>query len=373
MRAFWLTFFLCSHTLISVAASDKNKQLNQVQGNIKSVEKNISQLKKNQDKASSALMRIEQKQGKITHALQALTKQMRQKQQRINEIEQDSQLQNGNLLMQQEQLARQVKSAYALGRQEQLKLLFNQQDSRQSSRMMTYYQYFNRAKLQRLTQINSDIQQLSVLNQQSQLEKQQLAELVSKNKVQQNQLTKSKKERKTILAKINRDYQKNISQLSRLKKNEQQLIRLITSLQQAKREDAQPLAANQPFQHLKGKLPWPVKGKILHSFGSSRSGSRWNGVLIKASEGTEIKAIAQGQVIFSNWLKGYGLLVIVRHDKKYVSLYAYNQSLYKEVGDRVDTGDILATAGSSGGREKAGLYFEIRNKDKPLNPRQWCQ
>ena len=357
-----------------MAASDKDKELNQVQGSIKSVVKNISQLKKNQDKVSSALMRVEQQQGKIAHTLQALTKQVGQKQQRISEIEQDIQLQNGNLLMQQEQLARQVKSAYALGRQEQLKLLFNQQDSRQSSRMMTYYQYFNRAKLQQLTQINSDLQQLSVLNQQSQLEKQQLAELVSKNKVQQIELAKSKNERKTILAKINRDYQKNISQLSRLKKNEQQLKRLITSLQQKKRENIQPNAAtNQSFQRLKGKLPWPVKGKILHSFGSSRSGSRWNGVLIKAREGTEIKAIAQGQVIFSNWLKGYGLLVLVRHDKKYVSLYAYNQSLYKEVGDQVDMGDILATAGSSGGREKAGLYFEIRNKDKPLNPRKWCQ
>ncbi len=357
-----------------MAAINKDKELSHVQSIIESVVNNISRLKKNQDKASSELMRVEQQQGKIARTMQTLTKQVQQKQLLINEIQLDVQLLNGNLLMQQAQLARQVKSAYALGRQQQLKLLFSQQDSRRSSRMMTYYQYFNKAKMQQLSRINSDLKQLDVLNQQNEQEKHHLALLIADANAQQKKLIKSKKERKKILTNIKKDYQENVTQLSRLKKNEQQLKHLITQLQQVKQQVTPSVSTtHQPFSSLKGRLPWPVKGKIIQAFGSARSGSQWQGVLIKASVGTKIKAIAHGQVIFSDWLKGYGLLVIVKHDNKYVSLYAYNQSLYKQVGDWIVVGDILATAGNSGGQEKAGLYFEIRNKSTPLNPKKWCK
>lgn len=356
-----------------MAATHKDKELRRVQDKIKSAEKNLSQLKKQQNLASSQLRRLEKQQGKLARTLQVLSNQVKQKQQRINEIQQEMQLQNGWLLMQQEQLAGQVQSAYALGRQEQLKLLFNQQDANRTSRMMTYYQYFNRVRLDKLSRINASLKLLSTLDQENQSEKQQLTALMADSKRQQNKLAQSKKERKKILAKINKDYQHNTTQLSRLKKNELRLKRLITSLQQALQDNRHSASSSQPFQRLKGKLPWPVKGKIIKSFGSHRSGGKWNGVVIKATEGTKIKAIAHGKVIFSDWLKGYGLLVIVKHDKKYISLYAFNQSLYKSVGDKVDAGDILATAGNSGGREKSALYFEIRNKDKPLNPQKWCK
>jgi len=356
-----------------MATDTKDKELRQVQGKIKSVTDNLSQLKKQQGLASSELKRVEQRHGKISRSVQALNKQVRKKQQRINEIQQEMQIQNGWLLTQKLQLAGQVKSAHALGRQEQLKLLFNQQDASRTSRIMAYYQYFNQARLDKLTRINNSLQLLNSLEQEKQTEKQQLAELASNKKQQQNELEQTKKQRKKILAKIKKDYQKNASQLTRLKKNEKQLKRLITTLQKAIQEF--PLSENsgQPFHRLKGKLPWPVNGKITHSFGSARSGGKWNGVLLKAKEGSKIRAVAHGQVIFSDWFRGYGLLVIVKHDKKYMSLYAFNQSLYKEVGDWVDPGDILATVGNSGGRDKAGLYFEIRNKDKPINPKKWCK
>lgn len=367
-----LLLLLCSHTL-SMAATNKDKELRQVQDKIKSVVNNLSQLKKQQNQASAQLQRVEQQHGKIARAIQALTDQAQKREQRINEIQQEIQLQNGWLLSQKSQLAGQVKSAYALGRQEQLKLLFNQQDASRTSRIMTYYQYFNQARLNKLSRINSSLQLLSTLEQDKQLEKQQLAELIADKKQQQSELLQTKTQRKNILAKIKQDYRQIATQLSRLKKNEQRLKRLITTLQQAMQEFPLTQNAGQPFHRLKGKLPWPVKGKITRSFGSSRSGGKWNGVLIKAREGTKIRAVAHGQVIFSDWFKGYGLLAIVKHDKKYMSLYAFNQSLYKEVGDWVDEGDILATVGNSGGRDKPGLYFEIRNKDKPVNPKTWCK
>ncbi|NOQ14751.1 MAG: peptidoglycan DD-metalloendopeptidase family protein [Methyloprofundus sp.] len=359
------------------ATTDKDKELRQVQDKIKSVANHLSQLKKQQNQATAELKRIEQQHGKLARVTQALSSQVQQKQQRINDIQQEIQLQNGWLLMQQTQLAGQVKSAYALGRQEQLKLLFNQQDISRSSRIMTYYQYFNRARLDKLSRINASLQLLNTLDQENQREKQELAALVENNKLQQNALAQTKKQREKILAKINKNYRQNATQLSGLKKNEQQLKVLISTLQKASQKTSPKVSLNPnsalPFHRLKGKLTWPVKGKIVRSFGSSRSGGRWNGVLIKAKEGTKIKAIARGKVIFSDWFKGQGLLVIVQHEKKYMSLYAFNQSLYKEVGDWVEAGDVLATVGSSGGRAKPGLYFEIRNKGKPLNPKKWCE
>ena len=374
MRVFLLLLvvLLSSHTLC-VAATNKGKELRQVQDKIKSVANNLSQLKEQQHQATSELKRIEQQHGRIARVIQTLSSQVRQKQQRINDIQQEIQLQNGWLLMQQTQLAGQVKSAYALGRQEQLKLLFNQQDISRSSRIMTYYQYFNRARLDKLSRINASLQLLNTLNQENQLEKQELATLIAGNKQQQNELVQTKKEREKILAKINKNYRQNAKQLSGLKENEKQLKRLVSTLQKALQEASLNKRSAQPFHRLKAKLPWPVKGKIVHTFGSSRSGGTWNGVLIKAREGTKIKAIAHGKVIFSDWFKGHGLLVIVQHEKKYMSLYAFNQSLYKEVGDWVEAGDILATVGNSGGRDKPGLYFEIRNKGKPLNPKKWCK
>jgi len=359
--------------MVVMAATNKAQELRQVQSKIKSLANTLVQLKKQQAQATAELKRVELHQGRISHSILILTAQEQQKQLRLTEIQQETQMQNNWLQTQKSQLAGQVKSAYALGRQEQLKLLFNQQDAGRTSRIMTYYQYFNKARLDKLAQLDSSLKLLNALEQENQQEKQQLTELLNNKRQQQNELAQTKAERKKILATINKDYRQNTSQLTRLKKNEQQLKRLIIKLQQAAQEAPLTVNAGQPFRQLKGRLPWPVKGKIIRSFGSSRSGGKWNGTLIKAREGKEIKAIAHGQVVFSDWFKGYGLLVIVKHDNQYISLYAFNQSLYKGVGDWINAGDILATVGSSGGRDKPGLYFEIRQKDKPVNPKRWCK
>ena len=356
-----------------MAAENQDKELRQVQDKIKTLADNLSRLNKQKGHASSELKRVEQQYGEISRTVRTLNTQVNLKQQRIIEIQQEIQLQNGWLLTQQSHLAEQVKTAYALGRQEQLKLLFNQQDVSRSSRIMTYYQYFNRARLDKLQRINASLQLLTALEQEKQLEKQELAKLVTENKILQEQLALSKAERKQLLVKINHDYKQSSTQLSRLKKNEKKLKQLISALERARQPEIIPDKASRPFVKLKGKLPWPVQGRITKNYGSRRADGKWNGVLIRAKEGRKIKAIAHGQVIFSNWFKGYGLLVIVKHDKNFMSLYAFNQSLYREEGDWVNAGDTIATLGNSGGREKAGLYFEIRKKNRPLNPTKWCK
>lgn len=368
-----LLLFLLFNSTLSVAANNKDKELHQVQRKIKTVTDHLSRLKKQQGSANKELKRIEKQYGKISRTVRQLNKQVKQKQQRINKIQKELKTQNHWLSTQKSHLAGQVKAAYALGRQEKLKLLLNQKDGSRSNRIMTYYQYFNTARLDKLQRINNSLALLTALEQEKQKEMQEVEDLTNKNKQQQAQLKATSKKRKALLIKIKKDYQSNASQLSKLKKNEQKLKRLITTLQQDLRDTELPERSKQLFHTLKGTLPWPITGKIIKSFGSQRSDSQWDGVLIKAKEGKPVQAIAHGQVIFANWFKGYGLLAIVKHDKNYMSLYAFNQSLYKEKGDWVEAGDILATVGKSGGRETASLYFEIRKKDKPLNPKKWCK
>ena len=131
----------------------------------------------------------------------------------------------------------------------------------------------------------------------------------------------------------------------------------------------------QPFGKLKGKLPWPVVGKPSNRFGRYRNGTslRWQGLTIPSTEGNRVEAIHSGRIVFADWLRGSGLLVIIDHGDGYMSLYAHNQSLLKEIGDWVNPGDTIATVGNSGGQQRSGLYFEIRHNGKPTDPKRWCK
>jgi septal ring factor EnvC (AmiA/AmiB activator) len=194
-----------------------------------------------------------------------------------------------------------------------------------------------------------------------------------------------------LLVKLNNDFTLKAQQLTHLKSNEKQLEELLVSLGKTKVLKKSPsvidklkTSLEKPakinlktstafFKQQQGTFSWPVKGKILKQFNSERPGGRWDGVLISAEEGTNIKAIAKGEVIYADWLRGYGLLVIIDHGADYMSLYAFNQSIGKKVGDHIKAGSIIAAVGKSGGRDEIGLYFGIRHKGKSINPAHWCQ
>jgi septal ring factor EnvC (AmiA/AmiB activator) len=207
-----------------------------------------------------------------------------------------------------------------------------------------------------------------------------------------------------LLTQLKNDFSSNEQQIIHLKESENKLKNLVSSLQRSTNdltfavektkklhkaaEVSSELAKDLPssndefskltgdFSALKGQLPWPVKGRLANKFGSVRvesAESTWDGVLIDASEGTEIRAITSGKVAFSDWLRGYGLLMIIDHGKGFMTLYAFNQSLYRQVGEWVDVGEVIASVGQSGGRSHSGLYFGIRNKGKPVDPLEWCR
>jgi septal ring factor EnvC (AmiA/AmiB activator) len=253
--------------------------------------------------------------------------------------------------------------------------------------MMVYFNYINKERLKKLADIDAAVQHLDELDKQQQTETELLEQDLERKKSEQAALDKDRKQRNELLVQIGNDFSSSEQQLSQLQISENRLKSLMASLPITEEElavDAEqenelsPSMGNSSelkgdFSTLKGKLPWPVSGRLVQKFGSPRSEGSWDGVLINASEGMEIKAVTRGKVVYAEWLRGYGLLTIIDHGQGYMTLYAFNQSLYKQMGDSVEAGDVIASVGQSGGRSQAGLYFEIRKKGVPINPLEWCR
>lgn len=388
----------------SAEISKTNEELNEVQSSIKATSQNMQRIQLQKNNLNTQLGEVETLYGKTTALLRTLQGQVEQKRQNLSKIRQEMQGLKGEVAKQNKGLAGQMKAAYAMGQKEKLKLLLNQQDPALSSRMLVYYDYLNKARVIKLTSISASMQHLDQLDKQQQKETELLEENLEQKKSEQIAVDGVKKRRAELLRQLKSDFSSSEQQIIHLKESENKLKNLVSSLQrstndltfeveQTKRlhkaievspETVKDLSGSGDdfsklkgdFASFKGQLPWPVRGRLTNKFGSERAEgteSIWDGVLIDASEGTEIHAITSGKVVYSDWLRGYGLLIIIDHGKGYMSLYAFNQSLYQQVGEWVDVGEVIASVGQSGGRSHSGLYFGIRNKGKPVDPLEWCR
>ena len=184
----------------------------------------------------------------------------------------------------------------------------------------------------------------------------------------------SQDQRRELVAKLTAELQDQGRQLARLQSDERELNALIKGLEQALADIPVEHPQQMQFAALRGRLPWPASGRIVSRFGTPRLGGLfWDGVMISAPEGREVRAVHHGRVAFADWLRGLGLLMIVDHGDGYMTLYGHNQSLFKEVGDWVEADEAIALVGSSGGRERAGVYFGVRFKGRPVDPAKWCR
>jgi len=384
--------------------SEKNEELTEVQSGIKAADQNMQRIQLQKNTLNTQLGEVEKLYGRTAALLKTLQGQVEQKRQNLNKIQQEKQSLQDEVAKQNKELAGQIKAAYAMGQKEQLKLLLNQQDPALSSRMLVYYDYLNKARLTKLAGISESMQHLERLGKQQQHETELLEKNLEQKKSEQIAVDGVRKRRSELLTQLKSDFSSNEQQIIHLKESENKLKNLVSSLQRSTNdltfevEQTKKLhkAAEVPsepakdlpdakddfsklkgdFSSLKGQLPWPVKGRLTNKFGSARAESTesiWDGVLIDASEGTEIRAITSGKVVYSDWLRGYGLLIIIDHGKGYMTLYAFNQSVYRQVGEWVDAGEVVASVGQSGGRSHPGLYFGIRNKGKPVDPLEWCR
>jgi murein hydrolase activator len=270
-------------------------------------------------------------------------------------------------------LAGQIRAAHMIGQKEPLKLLLNQRDPAEAGRVFTYYQYFGRARASQIAAINGHIAELDNLDQALAREEERLTALEDQQKSEVVKLQSARDRRGRALASLEAESKNRARELERLKDQQGGLEKLVRELRRAlERVDKFPTDSKDAFAKLRGKLAWPVAGRLLASFGQVRAGGvKWDGVLVSGNQGAAVRAVYHGRVVYADWLSGLGLLTIVDHGDGYLSLYGHNERLYKEVGERVTAGDTIATVGDSGGRQTPALYFEIRKAGRPVDPRPW--
>lgn len=273
-------------------------------------------------------------------------------------------------------LAREIRAAYVMGRQEQMKILLNQQDPATVSRVMTYYDYVARARADRMHVTREQLQRVEDAAARIAAEERELAALHARQAGELATLDETRQARRDLLARIDDELADQGRRLERMQADERELDALLQRLERSGVEQAIDQAmdnpAPTPFAERRGRLPWPAAGSVVHRYGTPRLGSLvWDGVMIAAPEGDEVRAVHHGRVAYADWLRGFGLLVIVDHGDGYLTLYGHNQTLFKEVGDWVEEREPVALVGVSGGRQRPAVYFGIRYKGRSVNPTRW--
>lgn len=368
--------FSCTPFSLALADGDANDRVDQLQklrGNIKQLQETLLQDKGEKNELVQQLRKIEVQVGGVSKRIRKLNKKNMQMGKKLSQLQADYKKQAENLSGQKDILSKQVVAAYAMGRQEYLKLLLNQHDPAMVARTFVYYDYLNEARTEKIDQVTLRLQNLANLKRKinSQLE------LISNNKkslvAEKQSLNKTRNIRGKLLSVIQKRIKNRGSKLKGMQLDEKQLLTLVQELQNALSDIPAQLSSD--IRKQKGKMKLPVKGFVAKRFGSSKGSgqSRWKGVFIKAKEGNNVRSFSHGRVVFSDWFKGLGLLMIVDHGDGYMSLYGHNQSLFKDAGDWVDAGDVIAAVGNTGGNRDSGLYFEIRVNGKPQDPVAWCR
>ncbi len=274
---------------------------------------------------------------------------------------------------QQELIVRELQTAYQMGRQSQLKILLNQEQPDTLARSMAYYQYFYEARQANIESYLNIIARIDELEPEIVATTEQLATSEATLEQQRQTLLASRAQREEDLALLNASIRTKDERLARMSADREELESLLVLIEEAVAQLAQP-EAYQAFAELKGGMPRPLPGKPSNRYGAKRSGSlKWQGWSIPADTGTIVSAIHQGHVVFADWFRGSGLLLIIDHGDGYMSLYAHNEALLREVGEWVPAGAAISTVGNSGGQNQAALYFEIRENGKPTNPARWLQ
>jgi len=279
----------------------------------------------------------------------------------------------GALAQDRDALAGQIRAAHMIGQEEPLKLLLNQRDPAQTGRVLVYYQYFGRARATQIAAINSHLSDLASLDAQLAAEEERLTALEDQRRGELSKLQSARERRGRALVSLEAEAKNRARELQRLKDQQGGLEKLVRELRRAlERIDKFPTDSKDAFAKLRGKLTWPVAGRLAASFGQVRAGGvKWDGVLVSGAQGSPVRAIYHGRVVYADWLSGLGLLTIIDHGDGYLSLYGHNERLFKEVGERVTAGDTIATLGDTGGRANPALYFEIRKGGRPVDPKPW--
>ncbi len=349
----------------------QSRDLDRLNRRIEQVSAEMRRLLGEKQAQEKKLADLEKEIGRIALELRRLKEKIRHYRRQSRQLAQALKRQQQSLQRQRRQLASLLRTAYALGRRPSLQLLLNLDDPAAAGRVLTYYRYFNQAQIKRIEAVRRRLADIRRLQRQIDTARQRLDRLAAQQRQRLVQLQTTRKQRRQLLEEIRGRLQDRQSQLAKLRQDQQRLQRLLQAVERKNRANQE--SESRSFPARRHELPWPVAGRLVTDFGSRRGTGRWEGVVIRAPEDTPVKAVHPGRVIFSGWMPGYGQLLIVRHDHHFMTLYAFNQTLLKTVGERVEEGEVIATVGRSGGRERPGLYFAIRQGTRPVDPKQWCR
>lgn len=342
-------------------------ELQAVKAEIERVTRQVSEEQVEKDKVSRELRAAEVSVGKAREGLDGVRRGRAECASKRASLAAEKRGREGDLTQNRSALAGQLRAAYLIGREEPLKLLLNQQDPAQAGRMFVYYSYFGRARAEQIHGIENDVLAIASLDEQLQAQDTKLAELEKQQRADLADLEQARAKRSEALANLTAESNTHAQSLERLKSQQGGLEKLLRELRRAM--ERFPIDNNDAFAHLRGKLAWPVSGKLLARFGEQRAGGvKWDGVLVATERGAPVRAVFGGRVVYADWLPGLGLLTIVDHGEGYMSLYGHNERLYKAAGERVNAGDTLGSAGDSGGSNRPELYFGIRKGARPWTP-----
>lgn len=360
-----------------VAAQDdglakiKERELAEVRERISELKDRLDERAAERDRVSADLQSAELKIAEQRRQLEDLERQKAYSDKRLEELAGQRRAREAELGQEIDQLSAQVRAAYTSGNQERIRLLLNQHDPGSIGRLMTWYRYLSEYRGRNIEAVTAHLAELEALQQEAAREQARLDELAKTHYAELMRLDAAQEERKELLGVLRTRMQEEGAEIKRLAAQEQDLSRLIAELSSILAD--YPITSEEPFTALRGRLTWPVAGALVHDFGQPRAGGRlsWNGVVLAAPRGREVRAVYHGRVVFADWLDGMGLLVIVDHGEGFLTLYGYNETTLKSAGDWVAPGDAIATVGVSGGQVDSGLYFEIRQGTKPVDPRNW--
>lgn len=354
-------------------AAQENDRLEDVRERIRAVQTGIQAARDESGALQEDLQEAEQSAAALRAQLDALEADATARAARIAELRTLADARQAALQQESAGLGRQLRVAYMTGRDDFLKLLLNQEDPALIGRVLAYHEYFSRARLRRMDALGQAMDELARVQVEIQDESARLDGLREQRLVQLGEMDRRRASRREILARIEAQISDQDAELRRLQKNEQELSGLLKRIH-GRRDTVAAFEDHTPFATLKGKLSWPVAGAVVTAFGATRKGGRLRaqGVTLAADAGADVRVVSDGRVVFADWFRNLGLLLIVDHGSGYMSLYGHNEALLKKVGDVVAAGEIISRAGDTGGAADAGLYFEIRHDGAPQDPVLWC-
>jgi septal ring factor EnvC (AmiA/AmiB activator) len=367
-----LMALLCG-SLSAAPEADRKKteaELQAIKAQIGRIASQVNRDQLERDRLARELRAAELSVGSAREGLERVKSEHAQRSARRAALAQDQHRHEVDLASARQDLASELRAAYLISTVEPLKLLLNQQDPARAGRLFVYYSYFGRAHAREIDRVNAELGAIGRLDQALAAEEAHLQELESERHAQLSELEQARLQRSQVLANLQIESRNRVQSLERLQRQKAGLEKLLHDLERV--VPSYPANGQDAFARLRGKLAWPVSGRVIAHFVDTRAvGIKWDGLRIATERGSPVRAVSDGRVIYADWLAGLGLLAIVDHGSGYLSLYGHNERLLKGAGDRVAAGEPIAAAGDSGGEDSPELYFEIRRAGKPVDPRPW--